>query len=299
MSRIDVLGIGAAAIDDTIYISGVPPADGKARVLGRSRNFGGQTATALAAAARLGATSQYAGMLGSDPDSLAVVRDLRKAGVVVPRKAIYHDARPVRSTIITSVDRGTRSIYFDNPPLAGADPNIPESTVRSARVLLLDGFGIEGSLRAAQVAHIATIPVVADIEVIDAQALPRLLEFVDHLILSAHVAQVLTGTADFALALRTLWNGARKLAAITDGAHGCWVATSDRGPVEHIAAYEVVPVDTTGCGDVFHGAYAAALAFGYPILGAIRFATVAAALKASRLGTREGLPHREEVEARL
>ncbi len=299
MPRIDVLGIGVAAIDDTIYISGLPPTDGKARILRRSRSFGGQTATALAAAARLGATSQFAGMLGSDPDSLAVVSDLRRAGVVVSRKAINQDARPVRSTIVTSIDKGTRSIYFDIPPLTGADPNISENIVLNSRVLLVDGFGAHGSLRAAQFAHAATIPVVADIEVIDAQVIRSLLQFVDHLILSAHAAQVVTGTGDFTTALRLLWYGARKLAAITDGARGCWVTTSETGPVEHISAYVVVPVDTTGCGDVFHGAYAAALAFGYPILKAIRFATVAAALKASRLGTREGLPHRAEVEARL
>jgi hypothetical protein len=70
VTRIDVLGIGCAAIDDTIYISGVPPTDGKVRVVAKSRSFGGLTTTALVAAARLGATCNFAGMLGNDPDSI-------------------------------------------------------------------------------------------------------------------------------------------------------------------------------------------------------------------------------------
>jgi sulfofructose kinase len=299
MTRFDVLGIGCAAVDDCIYISGLPPTDGKVRVLARSRDFGGIAATALAAAARLGASCRFAGLLGDDPDSIAVVRDLRRAGVVVSRTTRSHDARPIRSTIVTSVDQATRAIYFEDSFVAGADPAIPETTIRRARVLLVDGYGIEGSLRASQIARNAGIPIVADFEVLDNAGLPQLLELVDHLILSANFAGNLTGAVQPADSLRALWNDARKLVAITDGASGCWVMTSDNPELVRVPAYEVIPLDTTGCGDVFHGAYAAALAFGYPLLGAIGFANIAAALKATRKGTRQALPTRAEVESHL
>ena len=54
-------------------------------------------------------------------------------------------------------------------------------------------------------------------------------------------------------------------------------------------------VDTTGCGDVFHGAYAACIASARSVPQAIRIATAAAALKATRPGGRSGIPTLEEV----
>jgi len=297
--RVDVLGIGCAAIDDIIYIDGVPVADGKARVISQGRDFGGLTATALVAAARLGAACCFASRLGNDPGSLAIIRDLRQSGVVVPRRTLSSDARPVRSTVISSLGTGARAIYFTNPEVTGAHPEMSEVMVRRARVLVLDGYGFEGSLRAARIARGARVPVVADFENADHPDFRQLLALVDHLVLSQPFAEELTGTADVPEALRILWDDSRQVVAITTGGSGCSLITRDVRKVVHVPAHPVEVVETRGCGDVFHGAYAAALAFGYPVLGAIRFATVAAGLKAAQFGTRQGLPTRSEVEALL
>ena len=64
-------------------------------------------------------------------------------------------------------------------------------------------------------------------------------------------------------------------------------------------AFPVEAVDTTGCGDVFHGAYAAALARGLPLAECLEFASAAAALKATRRGGQAGCPTREEIAAFL
>jgi sugar/nucleoside kinase (ribokinase family) len=58
-------------------------------------------------------------------------------------------------------------------------------------------------------------------------------------------------------------------------------------------------VDTTGCGDVFHGAYASALARGLGLAERVRFASAAAALKATRHGGQAGIPTRDTTEAFL
>jgi sulfofructose kinase len=55
-------------------------------------------------------------------------------------------------------------------------------------------------------------------------------------------------------------------------------------------------VDPTGCGDVFHGAYAATLAQGLDLVERIRWASAAAALKATRAGGQAGIPARTAVE---
>jgi hypothetical protein len=85
---------------------------------------------------------------------------------------------------------------------------------------------------------------------------------------------------------------------VTGGDRGCWYAEG-AGAVHHVPAFEVAVVDTTGCGDVFHGAYAACIARGEPVRQAIRVAAAAAALKATRPGGRAGIPTRPAVDAFL
>ncbi len=67
----------------------------------------------------------------------------------------------------------------------------------------------------------------------------------------------------------------------------------------HQPAIPVEAVDTTGCGDVFHGGYAAALAHGWDIPTALRFAATAAGLKATQGGGQAGIPTRAAVEAHM
>jgi sulfofructose kinase len=82
---------------------------------------------------------------------------------------------------------------------------------------------------------------------------------------------------------------------VTAGERGCWYAEYD-GPVQHFPAFQVEVVDTTGCGDVFHGAYIASLAQGESIGRAIQVASASAALKATSGGGRSGIPDRDTVD---
>jgi sulfofructose kinase len=116
-------------------------------------------------------------------------------------------------------------------------------------------------------------------------------------ILSRSFAEQLTGEDDPASAARQLSTKGRRVVVVTCGAHGCWYLESKaRGSLCHQPAFEVKTVDTTGCGDVFHGAYASALARGMPLKARIRFASAAAALKATRPGGQNGIPTRAIVE---
>jgi sulfofructose kinase len=85
---------------------------------------------------------------------------------------------------------------------------------------------------------------------------------------------------------------------VTCGEEGCWY-TSDGIAVRHLPAFAVETVDPTGCGDVFHGAYAALLARGIPLEERLRAASAAAALKAGQPGAQAGAPTWPEVTAFL
>jgi ribokinase len=137
------------------------------------------------------------------------------------------------------------------------------------------------------------VAVVADFEDATAPLFHEVLALVDHLILSAAFACRITGEPSAAQAASRLWQPDRAVVLITCGANGCWSVSTDRGPeARHHPAFVVRAADTTGCGDVFHGAYAARLARGDPLEDRIRFAAAAAALKAQQ----GEIPHRFGVE---
>ncbi|MBI3850356.1 MAG: permease [Verrucomicrobia bacterium] len=290
-SRIDILGLGCTAVDEVLYVPAWPPADVKTRVLQRERHCGGLTATALVAASRLGARCVYAGVLGDDENSRYVLDCLSREGVDVSQAIRRKVARPVQSVIVVDERRKTRNIFFQTDGVAGASDKSPSrGVILSARVLFVDNFGIQGMIRAARIARAAGIPVVADFEHADAPRFGELLALVDHLILSEAFACKFTGTVSPAVAVSRLWNERRRVVSVTCGVKGCFYLDQSGELPKHAPAFQVKAQDTTGCGDVFHGAYAMALARGMELSERIRFASAAAALKATGRGGQDGIP---------
>jgi sugar/nucleoside kinase (ribokinase family) len=289
--RFDILGLGCTAVDELLFVDSFPSADGKARVQRRERHCGGLTATALIAAARLGGNCAFAGVLGRDEQSRFVLESLEQEKIGTTHAVRRLDARPIQSTVVVNERRKTRAIFFDINNVRGADPNAPtEQVIRSARVLLVDNFGIAGMIRAARIARAAGIPVVADFESSDLPGFSRLLALVDHLILSEDFACGLTGARHAAEATRALWTNRRQVVIVTRGAKGCYYLSADDRSPKSMPAFRIQAWNTTGCGDVFHGAYALALARNLEFKERIRFASAAAACKATRHAGRDGFP---------
>jgi sugar/nucleoside kinase (ribokinase family) len=301
----DVLGIGVVAVDDLIFLRQFPSPDSKASVLGRERHPGGLTGTALVAARRMGARCAYAGTLGDDELSRFILDSLAAEGVSTECVLRREGARPSHSTILIDTTTKTRTILCDSDGVVGPDPDrLPEKEILSAGVLFVDHLGLAGMVRAARLAREAGIPVVADLEASDGPLFGELLALVDHLILPWDVATALTGASSGPAAARGLWGapvdaktGGRAVVVVTRGTEGSWCVSVERpGEVFHQPSFRVETVDTTGCGDVFHGAYAAALCEGRQVEDRLRLAAAVAALKATRVGGQKGIPTREEVE---
>jgi sugar/nucleoside kinase (ribokinase family) len=300
-SRFDVLGLGVVAVDELLYVEEYPAAESKVGVRHRERQCGGLTGTALVAAARLGARCAYAGVLGNDELSQIVAACFEREGIDLAPCVRRQDARPAYSTVIVDETRKTRTIFASLDGVVGADASLPHADViRSASVLLVDHHGLEGTLRATRIARQSGIGVVADLERDPGPPFADVLAEVDHLIVSERFAREKSGADDTETAARLLWNPRRETVVVTSGPRGCWYV--DRSAPEapkHFPAFAVEVVDTTGCGDVFHGAYAAALAEGRDVSGRIALASATAAMKATKRGGQAGIPYRHAVEAYL
>lgn len=299
MTLYDVLGFGVISVDDLLYVDHYLPPDGKAQVRERRRDGGGLTGTALVAAARLGARAAYCGILGDDEASRWAQQSLEREGIDCSRVLHRPEARPTQSVIIVEQTTGRRTIYYSR---AGVTPRRPqdmgEELIASTRVLFVDHTVAEAALAAAELAHRHGIPIVADIEQEHDPFVPELLPQIDHLIVSIELARRATGEAEPEAMVRGLGGPGRAACVVTAGERGAWYAERG-GAVHHVPALAVQTVDTTGCGDVFHGAYAACIARGETVERAVLVATATAGLKATHPGGRAGIPYRATVEALL
>ena len=298
----DILGLGTVAVDDTLYVEHYPPPDGKARVRHEARTFGGLVATALAAASRLGARCAFGAALGNDELSSAARGGLLEFGIDCRFVEHAPDAGPVHSVIIIDETAKTRNIFFNTArqrPIPAA--KIEEPMIGCAKVLLLDQSGGETSLRAAARANRLGVPVVVDMEWTEEPTVEELMSATGHLLVPYDFAATFTGLSRPGEIVGELHRRRRRACtAVTCGRNGCYFLTAaDHGDAFHMPAPVVQTVETTGCGDVFHGAYAAALAGGNTIIECLRFASAAAAAFAARPAGWQNLPVAEDMKPLL
>jgi sugar/nucleoside kinase (ribokinase family) len=287
----DILGFGAVAVDDLLYVDEYPLAESKVRVRHRLRQCGGLTGTALVAAARLGASCAYVGLMGNDELSKYVLDRFAREGIDTTHCVRRANARPAHSTIIVDEHHKTRTVFASLAGDIGADAQSPSAElIRSARVILVDHHGLEGTIRVARIARESGVGVVADFERKAEGNFDELLSLVDHLVISARFAAELTGKNEPDQAASALWTPKRRAVVVTCGARGSWLFAEGFKKPLHCPARSVKVID------VFHGAYSAALAKGKSPAECVELASAAAALKAAKRGGQAGCPTLQEVE---
>lgn len=294
----DILGIGTTAVDDIVLVDHYPAADEKVSIKGKSRSYGGLVGAALAAAVKLGKRCTYAGVLGHDELSKAMREALVGVGIDVSQIISREEAKPIHSIIITDITCHTRNIFFAATDLQVFPAEmVTKQLISSAKVLLVDSYGIDTALRAARIAGSLSVPVVADMEEPNTAGAQELMTMVDHFIVPKQFAQAFTQESDPAKmvsSLHAICN--RQCTAVTCGSDGCfYIDANSSSEVKHFPAFKIEPMETTGCGDVFHGAYAAGLVSGLNIIECIRQASAAAAFYGARPNGWEYLPNEKDI----
>jgi sulfofructose kinase len=286
-----VLCVGIATLD---YIYGVPalPHEGtKYRASALEVTGGGIAANAAVAIARLGGKASLLTRLGDDIAGNAIRNNLRTERVDMRHsQAVVGSRSPVSAVMVDPA--GERMIVSYSDPEMPSDPDwLPAALPQETAAVLGDTRWEEGSLTLFQMARKARIPAVLDAD--RKPVNPSLLVAATHVAFSEVGLAEQAGTTDVHAALHSFTRGCCWL-AVTTGAGGVWVL--DQGGITHMPAFEVDVIDTLGAGDVWHGAFALALAEHQGELQAVRFANAAAAIKCTRFGGRKGAPNRAEVE---
>ena len=255
---------------------------------------GGLAANAAVAVARLGGSASLAGVVGDDDTGNSVLAGLRAEHVDIRLVQQIAGVTTPFSAVIVSAD-GARTIVNHSPGelLARACPDL-DGVVCDA--VLVDGRWPSGTAAALSLARHRRIPGVVDVDrsTVDAAVIATCLDLASHLVFSEDALQELTGTLSAIDGLRRISRDTGANVSVTLGARG--VVWLDGDDVRSLGAFDVDAVDTTGAGDVFHGAATLALAEGADEARAFAFASAAAALKCTRPGARAGVPSRQEVD---
>ncbi|MEJ2200478.1 MAG: PfkB family carbohydrate kinase [Desulfuromonadaceae bacterium] len=292
-----VVGIGQCSFDLLGRIGRYPAVDEKVEMSQMLTQGGGPVATALVALARLGVATAFCGRIGDDGYGLRIREGLIAAGVDCRGLLCEPGATSQFAFVAVEEDSGRRNIFWHRGsarPLTGAELEV--GGLAACRVLHLDGRHVEAALAAAQQVRRQGGLSVLDGGTLNADT-ERLLPLIDHAVISQKFARQLHSDSHRA-ALDSLLARGATAATVTCGAGGCHTL-SRAGEFFSLPAFAVQALDTTGCGDVFHGGYIYGLLQGWPLRRTVRFAAACAALKTRALGGRTAIPTLAEVEGFL
>lgn len=294
--RPSVLCLGVTVQDFIFAVDHMPDRAEKYRARDLAMAGGGCAATAAVAVARLGGSAWLATRLGDDPVADGIIDELRAYGV----EELYIRRFPGRRSSLSSVfvDReGERMIVnYRDPDLPDDTDWLPNPAEIPVDVVLADTRWPAGAAAILAAAQEAGVPGVLDAEAPVHEAADAL-RAASHIAFSRSGLEDWTGNKDLASGLQSVAAETGAFVCVTDGANGVLFGTD--GDLAHMPAFRVEAVDTLGAGDVWHGAFALALARGCAPPGAIRHASAAAALTCTRFGGRAGIPNGDEVDAYL
>jgi sugar/nucleoside kinase (ribokinase family) len=299
-AHVDIVGLGMATVDIMTLVPRLPYRDEVFRARSILLEGGGPVATALVAAARLGASTAYLGSIAPTTWGHLARTGLEREGVDTTHAPSRTSGEQPVSVILVDQATGQRSILYDSGDMQELSPaEVPADLIASARALHLDGVHMEAAYHAAKIARQSGVVASFDGGAGELwEGAERLLPLVDLMVVARCFAEQHTGLADPLQAGPVLLEtyGPRQV-VITDGVQGCWYWDAEQSL--HQPAYPTDVVDTTGAGDVFHGAYLYAFLRDWPARRCLAFAAATAALKCRALGGRAGIPSREQVEEAL
>ncbi|WP_343553269.1 sugar kinase [Pantoea sp.] len=293
---IKIACVGIAVLDRLYFLPRLPNEGGKYEAQRYQECGGGPAATAAVTIARLGAQVDFIGRVGDDAAGETLIAELQSWGVNTQfcRKVV--NAESTHSTILVD-EQGERMIVnYPSKDLPADADWLKAIDFTQYDLVLGDVRWHQGTHAAFSQAARAGVPTLLDGDV-TTQDITDLVASSTHAVFSTPGLARFAATefADAGLAFADAI--APGIVYVTQGSDGIKWREDDR--LCHISAFKTDVVDTTGAGDVFHGALALALAEGQAKLDAIRFASAVAALKCTQPGGRAGIPDRQQTRTFL
>lgn len=296
MGTAPVLFVGAFTLDTLYTVEEVSAGPGKYLASGRVCQAAGMATTAATAAARLGGKATLWASLGDDGMGDKMLAEIEAEGVDCRHVRRTGGGRSASAAIVVD-GSGERWVIVDYYPVTQADPaseTLP--LINQFSAVLADTRWPGAAHFALAAAKDAGLPSILDADVAAPAILVDLAKCATHIVASSAGAAILSENSEIEASAKAIRDRFGCFTCITDGAAGT-VWTAPHRELQFVATPRVKAVDTNAAGDVFHGAFALALAEGQNETQAIQFASAAAALKCTVRGGRLGAPNREDTVA--
>ncbi|WP_343344354.1 carbohydrate kinase family protein [Terrisporobacter petrolearius] len=268
----------------------------KYRITEKFECMGGPATNAAYLNAKWGNETCIISRVSDDLYGKKIIAGLREIGVNTEFMKICGQATSV-SVIISNLSNGKRTIF--NCPANKEDINFQYPN--DVDVILVDGHELKASLEILDIFPNAK-------SIIDAGTykpeLKELISKVDYLICSEDFAKQYTNLEihpndrdSIALVFETLKKLNDKYIVVTIGERG--LLYEKDGVINHIKAFECQPLDTTGAGDIFHGAFAYCLAKDYTLEKSLKISSMTSAISVETMGGQVSIPQLEKVIKRI
>lgn len=290
-----ILCIGHAAYDITIPVDDFPIENTKNRITERVECGGGPASNAAYLLAKWKMDSYFAGVIGNDVYGNRILNEFNEIGVHTNFLQINQNLTTTSSFIIANRSNGSRTILTHRPTemkMRDFEVDIEPS------VILMDGQEVEMSKK-----MIKQFP--NAITIIDAgrpkEGIIELAKMVNYLVCSKDFAEAVTQIKIDYNDVNSLVQVFLKLKEefqnniiVTLEEHGCLYEKENL--IKRMPSIRVEAIDSTGAGDIFHGAFAYGIANKFEIERTLKYANIAGAISVTRVGGRFSIPTLEEVE---
>jgi sulfofructose kinase len=296
MARMIVAGVGLNATDTIIRLPHFPAPDSKVQAKAVEVKPGGQVASAMVACERWGLRARYVGKIGDDAAGEFQKAEMEREGVEA-HWIIAKGCPSQTAHILVDQRTGSRTVLWNRDDRIALQPEeLRREWISGAQALLVDGHDTAAATQAATWARGEKIPVVGDYDNLY-PGIEVLLEFTDFPIVSKEFPERLTGEKDLLKSLPMIFEKFKcHLMAATLGPLG--VLAWDGSRFLLCPGFRVGAVDTTGAGDIFHGAFVYGLVQKWDVKETLEFSCAAAALNCLASGARGGIATLEQVRAR-
>jgi sulfofructose kinase len=285
----EILGLGGVAYDQIAVVPDIPRWESVSYIDEYQVQQGGMVATAMVAASRLGAPAEFVGGIGNDPQGEYAKANFARNGVACDRMRVFEDGSSAFTIVLVQKSTGSRTFIHNKGVQARSELLDGDVDLSGVRYVLFDGFYFDTAVRTATAARRKGIVSVTDMSPGNRNpGAPGFLELIDYPILSEIFIRSHFGTDDALGAGKKLFGKSNKALLVTCSERGVHIITA--GGVDHVPAFGVKVVDTTGAGDVFHGAFLFCLWKGYDLRRAVQFSSAVSALKCTKMGGQRGIP---------
>ncbi|MBN2317801.1 MAG: carbohydrate kinase family protein [Acidobacteria bacterium] len=291
--KYEVVGFGLNSVDHLCVVPEYPHVNTKTEIVQYKKLPGGQVATAILFLSRLGCHAHYMGKVGDDDLGRLVLDSFESESLDISSILIEKNVPTQSAFIIIDGKSGERTILWQrNEKLNYGRSELDMERICNGKILHLDGYDSRAAIIAASKCREEGIPVSIDLDMVVTDC-DALMDTVDFLIVSSDFSREYTGITDVYESFRSLRNSFNGFLVMTAGASGALVSVA--GECLAFPGIKVPAVDTTGAGDIFHGAFIYGLLQNWPLDRIMAFSNTAAGLSCGYLGAQSGIRPLDEI----